>query len=154
MRLADFIDSRLVMTDLQLPEGHELFDPLLDKICSVHTELDRAAILDRLLEREKKFSTGLECGIAVPHALVPGVEKTICLVARLAEPIEFGTLDGSLVGLLFLLISPQDSIATHIRLLARIARLCSFPAFLDRMLEAKDAGKLYKVIQEEDGKHV
>jgi PTS system nitrogen regulatory IIA component len=55
---------------------------------------------------------------------------------------------------MFLLISPQDAIATHIRLLARIARLCSFPAFLDRMLEAKDAAELYRVIREEDGKHV
>jgi len=53
-----------------------------------------------------------------------------------------------------LLVSPQDSIATHIRILARIARLCTLGTFLERMLSAASADELYQTIREEDGRHV
>jgi PTS system nitrogen regulatory IIA component len=154
MRLADYIDPRLVLVDHHGGEGQQLFEPLVEKICGAHAGLNKEAILERLLEREKKYCTGLECGIAVPHALIEGLEKPICLVARMKEPIEFGTLDGSQVGILFLLVSPQDSIASHIRILARIARICTIPAFLERMLKAGDDKELYDTICKEDARHV
>jgi PTS system nitrogen regulatory IIA component len=154
MRLSDFLDPALVVCDLQVKDSRDLLSQISERVCKLHPGLDKKVLLAKLKEREEKSSSGLECGVAVPHAMVPGVEKAICVAIRLAGNIDVQTVDGSMVCIVFALISPSDAVATHIRLLARIARLCSDPAFIDKMLEAKDAAALHQVILTEDNRHV
>ncbi len=150
MRLIDFIEPELVLTNLQAHHGRLPFELLIEKICGVHISLDGEFVHECLLKREEKYPTGLEGGIAVPHALVPSLQQPICLVARLQKPIDYATMDGSLVHTIFLLLSPLESLTTHLRILARIARLCSLPDMREAMLKAKDARDLYETIQSED----
>ena len=154
MRLRDFLDPALVICDLQVKDTRELLSEISERVCKLHASLDKKVLLSKLQEREDRSSSGLEGGVAVPHAMVPGVEKAICVAIRLAGDIDLQTVDGSPVSIVFALISPADAVATHIRLLARIARLCSDPAFIDKMLEAKDAAALHQVILMEDNRHV
>jgi PTS system nitrogen regulatory IIA component len=154
MRLCDFLDPALVVCDLQVKDSRELLSQISERVCKLHPGLDKKALMSKLQEREEKSSSGLECGVAVPHAMVPGVEKAICVAIRLAGTIDVQTVDGSPVCIVFALISPSDAVATHIRLLARIARLCSDPAFIDKMLAAPDAAGLHQVILTEDNRHV
>jgi PTS system nitrogen regulatory IIA component len=154
MRLSDFLDPALVVCDLQVKDSRDLLSQISERVCKLHSGLDKKVLLGKLQEREEKSSSGLECGVAVPHAMVPGVEKAICVAVRLAGTVDLQTVDGSQVCIVFALISPPDGVATHIRLLARIARLCSDPAFIDKMLEAKDAATLHQVILAEDNRHV
>jgi PTS system nitrogen regulatory IIA component len=154
MRLGDFLDPALVICDLQAKDSRDLLSQISERVCKLHRGLDKKVLLGKLQEREEKSSSGLECGIAVPHAMVPGVEKTICVAIRLAGDIDFKTMDGSPVCMVFALISPPDAVAAHIRLLARIARLCSDPAFIDKMLAADDAAALHQAILTKDNRHV
>ncbi len=154
MRLSPYLRPELVVVDLEAADSREAIGNLVDTLVGVHPDLDRQLLLDSLLEREKDVGTGLESGVAVPHATVAGVERTILMVARLLEPVDFSTRDDSPVRILFLMISHPDAIATHIRLLARIARLCSNDDFLQAMLAARDAGDLLAVVQREDARHV
>lgn len=154
MRLRDFLDPALVICDLQAKDSRELLSLISERVHKVHPGLDKKALLSKLQEREEKSSSGLECGVAVPHAMVPGVSKAICVAIRLAGDIDVKTVDGSQVCIVFSLISPPDAVATHIRLLARIARLCSDPGFIDKMLAAPDAAALHQVILTEDSRHV
>ena len=154
MRLSDFLDPALVVCDLQAKDSRDLLSQISERVCKQHPGVDKKLLLGKLQEREEKSSSGLERGVAVPHAMVPGVQKAICVAVRLEGTIDMQTVDGSQVCIVFALISPADAVATHIRLLARIARLCSDPAFVDRMLEAKDAAALNQIILTEDGRHV
>jgi PTS system nitrogen regulatory IIA component len=154
MRLSDFLDPALVICGLQAKDRRELLSLIAERICRQHPDLDKKVLLGKLQEREDKSSSGLEGGVAVPHAMVPGVDKAICVAIRLAEPIDLRTMDNSPVNIVFALISPPDSVATHIRILARIARLCSITAFIDKMLEAKDDASLHQAILAEDDRHV
>jgi PTS system nitrogen regulatory IIA component len=154
MRLCDFLDPALVICDLQVKDSRELLSEISDRVHKLHPGLDKKVLSSKLQEREDRSSSGLESGVAVPHAMVPGVEKAICVAIRLAGDIDLQTVDGSAVSIIFALISPPDGVATHIRLLARIARLCSNQAFIDNMLEAQDAASLHQVILTEDNRHV
>jgi PTS system nitrogen regulatory IIA component len=154
MRLSDFLDPALVICDLLVKDSRELLTRISEQVCRQHPELDKKALLGKLQEREDKSSSGLEGGVAVPHAMVPGVQQAICMVIRLAEPTDLQTLDGSPVTIVFALISPPDAVATHIRILARIARLCSIPTFIDKILAAPDSASLHQVILTEDNRHV
>jgi len=154
MRLSDFLDPQLVICDLLVKDSRELLSNIAERICRQHPKLDKKVLLGKLQEREDKSSSGLEGGVAVPHAMVPGVQQAICMVIRLAGPVDLKTMDGSPVTIVFALISPPDAVATHIRILARIARLCSIPAFIDKILAAPDCASLHQIILAEDNRHV
>lgn len=154
MRLSDFLDPALVICDLPAADSRQLLSQISERVCGQYPDLEEKVLLSKLQEREEKSSSGLECGVAVPHAMVPGVQKAICVAIRLAEPIDLKTIDGSPVCIVFALISSPEAVATHIRILARIARLCSDPAFIDKMNQAEDAASLFEVIREEDNRHV
>jgi PTS system nitrogen regulatory IIA component len=154
MRLTDYLDPALVACDMQAADSRDLLSQISARVCRRHPELDKKVLLGKLHEREEKSSSGLESGVAVPHAMVPGVQKAICAVDRLAEPVDLKTLDGSPVRIVFTLLSAPEAVATHIRILARIARLCSVSEFIEKMNRARDAASLYTVIQEEDARHV
>ena len=154
MRLSNFLDPALVICDLQTKDSRDLLSQIAERVCRQHPDLDKKVLLGKLQQREDRSSSGLEGGVAVPHTVVPGVDKAICVAIRLAEPIDLRTIDNSPVNIIFALISPPDSVATHIRILARIARLCSIPAFIDKMLEAEDDASLHQAILAEDNRHV
>jgi PTS system fructose-specific IIA component/PTS system nitrogen regulatory IIA component len=75
-----------------------------------------------ILEREGKGSTGIGNGIAIPHASHSSVNREVGAVARSQAGIEFDSLDGGRVHLIFLLLSPPNRPADHIRALAAIAK--------------------------------
>ena len=154
MRLRDHMMPELVLVDVPGSDREAVLDAMAQALCQAIPNLDCKTVWDGLMEREKKIATGLERGVAVPHTTLVGLEKTLLLVARLEQAVDFEALDGKPVDLVFMLLSPPECIATHIRLLARVARLCSAGGMLDVMREAKDAQDLLRVVEEEDGRHV
>ncbi len=154
MRLSDYLDPELVFCDLPVTDSRDLLIQISERVCRRQPQLDKQALLGKLREREEKSSSGLEGGVAVPHAMVPGVQKAVCAVIRLAGPINLKTLDDTPVRIVFALISSPDDVATHIRILARIARLCSFPEFIEKVDSARDDSSLYEAIRQEDLRHV
>jgi PTS system nitrogen regulatory IIA component len=111
-------------------------------------------VLDRLLVREAQQSTGIGSGLALPHAMVPGLEKTLLIVGRTREGLDFAALDGEPVDLLFLLLSPPDSEAQHLRLLARLARIFTVEEVLEKLRGAKGPEELLRMLRDEDARHV
>jgi PTS system nitrogen regulatory IIA component len=85
--------------------------------------------------REKIGSTGFGAGIAIPHAKVDGLDRVVGYFARLAAPIDFQAVDGLPVDLVFMILSPTDSGADHLKALAGVSR-----ALRDRNLTAKLRG--------------
>ncbi len=154
MRLTDFLDPDLVFVNLTASDRKDLFEQMLAKICASHDCLDKDVCLDLLLERERQYGTGLEHGTAVPHAVVPGLTQTLVAVGTLTAALEFGAEDERPVRIVFMLLSPPDAMTRHIRILARIARFCAIPSFLENILKAQDAKQLFQVIVGEDQRHV
>jgi nitrogen PTS system EIIA component len=154
MRLRDYLDPDLIMADLKPADDRDLISLLADHICSRRSELNREDVFQGLWERELSMCTGLEGGIAIPHAMIDGLEKPICLVGRLTTPLDMGSQDGTHIEIVFCLLSPVGQVGTHIRILARIARFCGIPSFFERMQQATDAAALYAIVAAEDDKHV
>jgi len=97
--------------------------------------LDQKLIVTALNEREKLGSTGFGAGIAIPHGKIDGLPRVTGYFARLATPIEFQAVDGLPVDLVFMLLSPTDAGADHLKALASVSRLLR-----DRDLVAKLRG--------------
>ncbi len=82
-------------------------------------------IFERLLERERLGSTGLGGGVALPHARMPGVTEARGAFLRLAEAVEFESMDDQPVDLVFALLVPQEATEEHLQLLANLAEIFS-----------------------------
>jgi PTS system nitrogen regulatory IIA component len=149
MHLLDFLDFDAIKTSL--PGGSK--KALLQQLASLaaqRLELDPAAILASLAEREQLGSTGFGHGVAIPHGKVEGVNQIYCLFARLAEPLDYKAIDGRPVDLVFLLLSPPDAGADHLKALAAISRVTRHAATLEKMRGARSRDALAAVLMGAD----
>ena len=92
-------------------------------------------IVAALNAREKIGSTGFGAGTAIPHAKLEGLTEVFGYFARLTQPVDFQAIDGMPVDLVFLLLSPSDAGADHLKALATVSRV-----FRDRQILAKLRG--------------
>lgn len=84
--------------------------------------------------RERSVSTGMEFGIAVPHASLEGLERVSAALALLPDGLEFDSLDGRPTEIVVLLLVPKNEKLVHLRALTEIARRLNDPAFRARLL--------------------
>ncbi len=80
-------------------------------------------IFDILNQREKLGTTGMGYGIAIPHGKFKGLKKTVGFFIRLIQPVNFDSIDGEPVDLIFMLMAPENAGADHLKSLARASRL-------------------------------
>jgi mannitol/fructose-specific phosphotransferase system IIA component (Ntr-type) len=109
-----------------------------------------------LIEREQTMSTGVGGGLGFPHTTNPETRTASVILIRLAKPIDFDALDHLPVDIIIGLIFPAADPGIHVRMLARVSRLCQNPDFLNAIKEAKDTGRLIeqiKLIENESGFH-
>ena len=107
----------------------------LAAIAARHTGLPAKDIVTALSDREKTGSTGFGGGVAIPHGKVAGLERIYGLFVRLADPLNYEAVDRMPVDLVFLMLSPPDAGAEHLKALAQVSR-----ALRDKQIRAKLRG--------------
>ncbi|AIT07385.1 MULTISPECIES: PTS sugar transporter subunit IIA [Sphingomonas] len=105
--------------------------------------LDGRLAAERLAAREKLGSTGFGGGVAIPHARLPDLSGVTGVFMRLAQPIEFDAVDDLPVDLVFMLVSPVDAGAEHLKALARVSRRLRDRTFLAKLRGAGSRDALY-----------
>jgi PTS system nitrogen regulatory IIA component len=120
------------------------------------TGVPATTILERVREREALGSTGFGQGAAIPHARIAGLPHVTAVVARLAQGVDYNSLDGEPVDVAVLLLSPEGAGADHLKALARISRALRDPASLARFRDADNLVSMRAAIQaqpsRDDGK--
>ncbi len=94
---------------------------------------DPKLVAERLAAREKLGSTGFGGGVAIPHAKLDGLAQVTGVFVRLAHPVDFQAVDDLPVDLVFMLLSPTDAGAAHLKALARVSRRLRDKAFLAKL---------------------
>lgn len=140
---------------MRLPTGgvEETLRAMVGQLARENVISDEASAFDALLQRESSQSTGLGNGIAIPHAVHSQLDSTVIQLALSPEGVDFRALDERPVHVFFLLLSPPESSGTHIKLLARIARLMREPGFLQRLLATETAEEAIARVRETDEEH-
>ncbi|OYX88804.1 MAG: PTS IIA-like nitrogen-regulatory protein PtsN [Rhizobiales bacterium 17-65-6] len=107
---------------------------------------DQREIFDTLLQRERLGSTGVGGGIAIPHGKLAGLPRLFGAFARLDKPIDFESLDGEPVDLIFLLLAPEAAGADHLKALARVARMLRDSSIAGRLRAMHDGATIYTLL--------
>ncbi|MCP8891982.1 PTS sugar transporter subunit IIA [Sphingomonas faeni] len=106
-------------------------------------DTDAKTIAERLTAREKLGSTGFGGGVAIPHAKLDGLAQVTGVFVRLAQAVDFQAVDDLPVDLVFMLLSPTDAGAVHLKALARVSRRLRDKAFLEKLRGAGSPDALY-----------
>lgn len=110
------------------------------------TGLDAKDILLVLNEREKVGSTGFGGGVAIPHGRLPGISRVAGYFARLTAPLQYQSVDLLPVDMVFLLLSPPDAGADHLKVLARVSRALRDKQILAKLRGARSRDAIYALL--------
>lgn len=114
--------------------------------------LDAGQVAEALIERERLGSTGFGRGIALPHAKLDGLSGVRGLFVQLQRPIDFAAVDGLPVDLFFVLLSPLDAGADHLKALAGASRMLRNEAMADRLRGANSDAALYALLADSEAR--
>jgi PTS system nitrogen regulatory IIA component len=145
MALNDIVALNAVIPALKVNVKKQAIQEIAARAAEL-SGLNERTIFETLLQREKLGSTGIGHGIAIPHGKLAKLDRLFGLFARLERPIDFESLDGQPVDLVFLLLAPEGAGADHLKALARVARLLRDPDVANKLRESRDADALYAVL--------
>ncbi len=152
MKFADFVSREAIRADLAAmdKEGaiREVVQALLDVGQIEAGEFE--SIVKAILKREELGSTGIGRGVAVPHTKHPSVDRLVGTVAISRQGVDFASLDGEIVQLFFLLISPPDRPGDHLRALENISRQLRDDSFCRFLKQAKTPEDVQQLLDEAD----
>lgn len=142
MDLSHFLAGDAVVADLPVANKKALFQAL-GGLAERTLGLGAKLVTDRLLDRERLGTTGFGGGVAIPHGRVEGLEGICAAFARLDRPIDYGAIDDLPVDLVFMLLSPADAGAEHLKALAQVSRRLRDRAFVAKLRGAGSPDALY-----------
>ena len=122
MNLKKPLTVETIRLDLKGATKEAVLAEMVDLLVASGHIRDRDAVLKAVLEREKRMSTGMQNGIAIPHGKTDSVD---CLVAALGikrAGVDFGALDGQPSNVFVMTVSPDSRTGPHIQFLAEISR--------------------------------
>ena len=156
MKFMDFIVSESIDPDIGAASKDDTIRTMVANLRTAGAvpASDEEAVISAILKREELGSTGIGNGVAVPHTKHPCVDRIVATVAISKNGVEFASLDGENVFILFLLISPPDRPGDHLRGLENISRHLrnqDFCSFLRQANSAEEIIELLKEADDEDG---
>lgn len=153
MKLIDILNESAIVADLTASTKTEALEVLVETMTTSNPSLRKEDLLQVLLEREELGSTGIGDGIAIPHGKSQELTDIVSGFGLSKQGIEFDSLDGKPAHLFFLLVAPENSVGTHLKMLARISRMLKNVEFRQKLLEANSRQEIYQIIAEEDAKY-
>ena len=145
MRLTEFLDFESIRVGIGAGNKRQLLLSL-GQAAGARLRLEPAAIVDSILDRERLGSTGFGNGVAIPHGKIDGLPTIYAMLVRLAEPVDYKAIDGQPVDLAFLLLSPPDAGAAHLKALAAVSRTIRNGTTLEKMRGARSRDALAAVL--------
>jgi len=146
IKLPDLLKEKYIELDLKEKEKTKLIAELVDIIAKPSRIKNGKTLFKAILEREKLGSTAIGNGIAVPHAKIKGIKKPLLILGRSFEGVDFNSLDGEKTYLFFMLISPQEEVGLHLKILAKISHLVKDKFIIERLKKVKDKHEIFQII--------
>lgn len=150
MKLSELLARDLVLLPLQAMDKWQAISAMAATAARAGRIAPRvlAGVEAALLERERSMTTGMEDGIAIPHAAVDGVGEVIAVLGLSRDGVPFEALDGQPAQIVVCLIIPRAKKLQNIKTLAGIAKLLSRAEVRRALLACETPEQVLAVIGE------
>lgn len=139
MNIKNILNPAVIRTSLQGTTKDEVIRELLDVLVAADLVSDRDEVYGALMERERKMSTGIQHGVAIPHAKTKAVKSLVACVGLKPEGVDFDALDGQPSRIFIMTLSPVDRVGPHVQFLAEVSMVIKTTEARERLLGAKSA---------------
>ncbi|RMD93239.1 MAG: PTS sugar transporter subunit IIA [Calditrichaeota bacterium] len=153
MKLKEILSEDRIKIPLESEEKKKIIEELVDLVVQSKNLQDKKDnILKAVLEREAVMSTGVGDEVAIPHGKADGLDDIVAALGVTKKPVDFQSLDGKPVRLVWLLVGPQDKTGPHLKALSRISRLMHKKDFKDKLLQINSPKEMIEAITAEEEK--
>jgi nitrogen PTS system EIIA component len=152
MRMSDFVVRDAIIPDLAAVNKEGVIREMAGSLraAGCFRDADQEDVVRAILKRELLGSTGIGRGVAIPHTKHNGVERLIGTVAVSPKGVSFESLDGELVQVFVLLISPQDRPGDHLRALENVSRCLRDDNFVKALRAATTRDQIWSLLEKYD----
>ncbi|MBN2725482.1 MAG: PTS sugar transporter subunit IIA [Deltaproteobacteria bacterium] len=142
----DFIKKNAIFPGMKSRTGDGILRELADNMSSCTEDISSNDIYDLLQKRESLCSTAIDGGLAIPHAKTNLVKGICGVLATSRDGIDFGSPDGKLTKIFFVLLSPENSTGDHLRALSQISRLFKDPSVREKIISMKTSEEIWQFL--------
>lgn len=148
--IEDLTNPSLVSVNLAAIERRAAIEELAKLLEADGRVTDVPTYVDAVWAREQETGgTGMESGIAIPHAKSPAVARPSVAFGRSEAGVDFGAEDGSTADLIFLIAAPEGADDLHVRVLSRLARRLIHEEFRTALRQAGSPDAVCDIIRKE-----
>lgn len=149
MKILDVLRKEAVVIDLKAREKKAVIEELVAPMAEI-SGVSSGDLVKVLMERERLGSTGIGGGIGIPHGKLKGLESLIVGFGLSRKGVDFESMDGRPTHIFFLLVTPENSIDVHLKLLSQISRILKNDLLKQRLRNAQTSDDILDIIREED----
>ena len=148
------MDLRTVLTtdtvDLHLKGStkEEIINEMLDVLVKAGKVSDKQVALECVLDRERKMSTGMKHGIAIPHGKTDTVSDLVACIGISDKAVDFDSLDQEPCRIFIMTLSPVNKTGPHLQFLAEVSLLFKSPEKRQLILDTQDKAEVIKILTE------
>ncbi|MBD3386805.1 PTS sugar transporter subunit IIA [candidate division KSB1 bacterium] len=153
MKLKDLLSKDIIRIPLENREKSKIIEELVDILYESNRISDKESVLKAVLDREAVMSTGMGDGVAIPHAKSDSVDELVAAFGITREPVDFESIDGKPVRMIFLLVGPTDQTGPHLKALSRISRLMHREDFRQKLAVSQTSVQVIEAIEAEEKKY-
>ena len=152
MKICDLLDERHIIFDMKSGDKAQVLANFIKELKNRNLIQNEKTILNELLERESLGSTGLEKGIAVPHALIEKVQEPFLALGIVREGTNFDAADQMPTFVFFLLLGNSARPGVQLKILAHICRLVKETKFVDKVQKSENPLEICQLLENEEEK--
>ena len=152
MKIRDCLRDDRMILDLKARNKKETIKKVSAPLKKAEEIIDFDLFLKDIFAREELKTTGIGKGVAIPHARTDAVKDFVMVFARATEGVEFDSLDGKPVKLIFLIGTPKKKkLNDHLKILARLTRFSQEKSFRNSLLNASSSKEIIEKFRKFEG---
>lgn len=146
MNFKNVLKNGTFCLDLKGETKEQVIQELIDAMVAEGKITDKKAALDAVLERERKMSTGMQYGVAIPHGKTGTVEDMVVAFGLKRDGMDFKAIDGQPSRIFVMTISSNLRTGPHIQYLSEISKQLNRESIRSRLLEAQTAEEVIDIL--------
>jgi PTS system nitrogen regulatory IIA component len=146
MNLKKILTKDSILPELKANTKRGVIEEMVAFMAAAGSFTDRPAVVQALLAREEKMSTGMQNGVAIPHGKTDAVDQLVAAVGLHRAGVNFAAMDGKPSHIFIITLSPENRAGPHIQFLAEISKQLSRAELRTKLLEATAADEILHLL--------
>lgn len=145
--IRDLLKPAFINFDLQATDKQAAISELANTFVSEGVVTNESVYLKAVMKREEESTTGIGFGVAIPHGKSAAVTEPSLAFGRSQTGIQYDSMDGKPVHLMFLIAVPETSNDEHLRILSKLSRKLMHEDVRQKLMTVTNLEEIYQIFE-------